>query len=71
MTTRPRQVCDADRDIVDSGGEVDDVAGTGDAGPTGSSSGDAAEPARLKQHVLDAFRAFEATAEDFQNPKQE
>ena len=47
------------------------MAESGDSVTSASSSGDAAEAARLKQRVLDAFATFEATAEDFQNPRQE
>jgi aquaporin Z len=47
------------------------VAASGDPATPATSSKDAAEEARLKQRVLDAFATFEATAEDFQNPHQE
>ncbi len=46
------------------------MADSGEATPA-TSSKDAAEEARLKKRVLDTFAAFEATAEDFQNPRQE
>jgi aquaporin Z len=47
------------------------VADNSNAATPATSAGDAAEEARLKRRVLDTFATFEATAEDFQNPRQE
>jgi hypothetical protein len=66
MTTGTRCICDAGP--TDEG---NDVAESGDSVTSPAGSGDAAQSARLKGRVLDAFASFEATAEDFQNPRQE